>query len=323
MYGHFVIGRRASISGRAQCRRGRDFDWFGPAKEILERLSGLPDATARAAPSSSVRSSRDQPRPLTCLDEESQYARDAVSSLREYREMRQLLRQSDGAVLQSDLQGLKRGLGVLLGNCEELLGFLSSTDDPLTAIRLWAVQNREGFERHLDEVDRLLHNVVAAAMSLREHSYRVRDRWLQADQRDNLREEYNDRARQVFRDSWTAQFVAGLRIIVQHRKLPRLLGYAEHVPGQAFISKIVLDTADVLQVYDWNAAMRASLEARDEPIALDEIVTEYRDAVVGFHGWFVSALRERNAQALRDFELGRRELSAYASRLFGHACEEG
>ena len=38
-----------------------------------------------------------------------------------------------------------------------------------------------------DEVDRLLHNAAAAAMSLREHSYRVRDKWLQRGHADRLR----------------------------------------------------------------------------------------------------------------------------------------
>ena len=231
--------------------------------------------------------------------------------------MKQALRQSEGARLHSDLLGLERSLGVFMKNCDELLRFLSTTDDPLTGIRLWAVQNREGFDRFLDEVDRLLHNVVAAAMSLREHSYRVRDQWLKPGRRDRLRAQHDERVQQAFADSRTAQLVQGLRIIVQHRKLPRLMGYAEHAQGGPFTSQIHLDTDDLLGWDGWSPAMRASLENDEGPVVLGEIVTEYREAVVEFHSWFGSAVRERNANALEDLQKQRRELSQYASNMFG------
>jgi hypothetical protein len=103
---------------------------------------------------------------------------------------------SEGALLYSDLVALHRSLQVFLGNCDQLLGFMSShLDDPLTEMRLWAVQNREGFNRFLDEVERLYHNVAAAALSLRDHSYRVRNHWLQPVPSDTLREEHDERVR--------------------------------------------------------------------------------------------------------------------------------
>lgn len=245
-----------------------------------------------------------------------------LTSLREYDEMKQALRQSEGALLQSDLLALERSLRVFLGNCDELLGFLSATDDPSTAIQLWAVENREGFDRFLDEVDRFLHNVVAAAMSLREHSYRVRDKWLKQDQHDKLRDQHDDRVREVFAESRTAQLVEGLRIIVQHRKLPRLFGRAEWVRGGQFKSKIELDPDDLLEWEGWSDEMRASLAEGEGPVELGEIVADYRDSVVGFHSWFGSALRERNAETLEELKRGRRKLLEYASTMFGEPLDD-
>jgi hypothetical protein len=240
-----------------------------------------------------------------------------MASLREYKQMKRALSQTDGARLHSDAQALGRSLGLFTVNCDELLRFLSTTDDPREALRLWAVQNREDFERFLDEVDRLLHNVVAAAMSLREHSYRVLDKWLKPSELDQLREEYDRRVRQVFADSQTAQLVQGLRVIVQHRKLPRLLGHAEHTRGGPFTSTIRLDHDDLLEWDGWSPEMRGALEEGAAPVELREIVTEYRHAVVGFHYWFGTALRERNAEALETLERDRMELARYASGLFG------
>jgi hypothetical protein len=159
-------------------------------------------------------------------------------------------------------------------------------------------------------------------MSLREHSYRVRGKWLDFDPGDELREEYDERVRQVFAASETARFVHDLRTMIQHWRLPRLLGHASQVRGGPFTSKIHLDRDDLLRWDGWSAAMRASLEARDEPIVLDEIVIEYRDAVVGFQNWFGDALRQRNTQVLHDLERDRRELRKYASSLFGQPLND-
>jgi hypothetical protein len=53
-------------------------------------------------------------------------------SLQDYREMQQAMLHSKGGRLHSDLLALDRSLRVVfLGNCDQLLGFMSShLDDP-------------------------------------------------------------------------------------------------------------------------------------------------------------------------------------------------
>ena len=164
-----------------------------------------------------------------------------MKSIKEFNEMKAALKQTPGAQLESDLLALKRSLRVFEANCDELLGLLSTTDDPLEAMRLWDLENREGFNRFLDETERLFHNVLAAAMSLREHSYRVLDDWLPPAEADTLREEYDERVRQVFAESRAAELMKGLRVIVQHRKLPGLLGGLEQVVGGPLKSTVHVD----------------------------------------------------------------------------------
>lgn len=238
-------------------------------------------------------------------------------SLEELLARRKALAESPGAALASDLQALTRSRRLFGKNCDELLELLNPLADPASALQLLSVENREGFNRFLDEVDRLLHNAVAAAHSLREHSFRVRDKWLPVDPGDELGVEYHERARVTFAESTTAQLVAGLRIIVQHRKLPRLLGHTAATMGESFTSGIVLDAEDLLRWDRWRPEIREMLEEREERIALDELVTEYRAAVEAFHTWFVAALAERNAALLDELERSRRELVEYERTLFG------
>ena len=77
------------------------------------------------------------------------------------------------------------------------------------------------------------------------------------------------------------------------------------------------DTEDLLEWDKWSAELRAFLQESGDSVELDEIIREYRDAVVGFHEWFASAVRERNMSALHELERGRQELSDYGSTLFG------
>jgi hypothetical protein len=231
-------------------------------------------------------------------------------SIDEYQEMKQALSQSEGARLSSDLLALERSRGVFLGNCDEFLGFLNTNlNDPPTETLLWDLQDPEGFERFLAEVDRLFHNVAAAAKSLKDHSYRFRDKWLKPDERDTLREEHDERVRQAFAESRSAQLVEGLRNIVQHRELPRPLGYMEGAEGGGFRSEVHFDRDDLLKWKGWNSEIRTALKEGDVDLDLGEVITDYRAAVVDFHGWFRTAVRERNAEALEDFDRRRRELA--------------
>jgi len=44
------VSDRGHGNALLQCRRGRDFDYFGSADEILRRLAGLPDAEGKNGP---------------------------------------------------------------------------------------------------------------------------------------------------------------------------------------------------------------------------------------------------------------------------------
>jgi hypothetical protein len=73
-----------------------------------------------------------------------------------------------GPRTRADLAGLARSYRLFLGNDRELLAFLTAHEEPPAVLELFALRNRAAFESFLDEVDRLLHNYLASALSLRD-----------------------------------------------------------------------------------------------------------------------------------------------------------
>ena len=73
-------------------------------------------------------------------------------------ELRRTIRDNPGRRAYADLLAVRRMYRVFSGNVAELRSFLAQFDEPPAMLELWDNENREGFERFLDEMDRLLHN---------------------------------------------------------------------------------------------------------------------------------------------------------------------
>jgi hypothetical protein len=205
--------------------------------------------------------------------------------------------------LGRELSGLARSYKVFLGNDAELRDYLRRHSELPTVLELWSVQNREGFERFLDEVDRLLHNYVAGAGTLRDHTRRV---WQKhAPVIEATREEYERRIALTFADSSAAQLVKGLRNYTFHRRLPVARGRLSWVKDESFDSIVFLERKELLAWDGWSPPARQTLETAPEDVNLAEVVDQYSDAVVEFNTWFGEAFVGGHLEAfdeLRDLK---------------------
>ena len=121
-------------------------------------------------------------------------------------------------ILQS-AQHLGRVLGILLGNAAELQRYfdtLNAPTDPNRMLGLWDPRNRDAFDAHLNEAERLLFNFLAACYS-RVEFYRVLvNKDLIVGQ---LRTEY-DRRVTALDSTPLHRWLFGLRRLMQHHALP-------------------------------------------------------------------------------------------------------
>jgi hypothetical protein len=216
--------------------------------------------------------------------------------------MRHELRRLPGWSVRAEIHALDRSVRVFTGNANELSQFLGKYQEPANAVQLWALDNRDGFERFLDEVDRLLHNFLSAAATIRDHDRRVRRRLLPDDLADDLGAQYQQRVDRDFACSPVAQFVQQLRHFALHRRLPIARGQLSGVPGVSFETRIILHPSDLLKWGKWSLAAKRYIESAGDDIPIEEAVTEYEAAVVAFHEWFREALRARHLEDLRALE---------------------
>jgi hypothetical protein len=204
------------------------------------------------------------------------------------------LRDLDGWQVRKALFGLRRSLGVFEGNSRRLLAFLGQYGDArktLEALETLEFKDQAGFERYLDETDRLLHNFLAAAESLRDHVEAIQERHLPHLPDDPGTAEYKTRKSEVF-GSPAGSFVRELRQHVLHERIPETGGYA--VWGSEpddLAAGISLDCSELQAARQWSKKASRYMADAGGDILIHEVAGEFREAVVGFCEWFDAALR--------------------------------
>lgn len=191
-----------------------------------------------------------------------------------------------------DFQMVGKTYRVFLGNEAELRLLLERTSEMEVALKLWNIENRPAFEAFLDEVDRLLHNYLAAVGSLRDHTRALWAKHLPDDR------EYDERARETFTESGLCVFVQNLRNYTLHANLPIIQGHMSWERGKQITTGVQLRRPNLLKWKKWPAAGKRYLaDLPQDGIDLAELVANYTDAVAEFNDWFGEAFVDRCAEA--------------------------
>jgi hypothetical protein len=217
--------------------------------------------------------------------------------------------------LGRELAGLACSYKVFLGNDAELCGYLHRHTQLPTVLELWSVHNREGFEQFLDEVDRLLHNYIASAGTLRDHTRNVWRKHAPEDQA--LRDEYTARVERTFSTSHVAQFVLQLRNYTLHRRLPIARGRLSWVKDESFESIVFLERTELMKWDGWSARARSYLESASDDVNLRAVVEHYSSTVVEFNSWFVKAYVDGHGEAFDELRTLEHQLAQAYQELYG------
>jgi len=184
---------------------------------------------------------------------------------------------------------------LLRRNYEELLTFHDYLCHPSVAFSYSRVEEKWLWHAGMEELRRLFHNFVAAALSLIEHT-RVLYRHLYEPR--NEFSELQPRIERDFSNHPLTQFVIKLRQMTQHYRLPSIENYTSmsNINRDGLVGKMSiqmrLKTDDLRQFDGWNTPAKRFIDGAGDHIDLRAVITEYFSHVNQFYDWFDQRQRE-------------------------------
>lgn len=211
-----------------------------------------------------------------------------------------------GRVASAKLARLHRTAKVFSGNARALLEHLKRMDD--LEYMLATTSDRQASEEFFDEMERHLHNYVAAAQSRVEHFRRfARTEWPEG---SPFREEYQRRVEEEFDTSPLHNFVTDLRNLILHVRLPVSTTMATWWRDGARTFQVMLDSADLLHWGRLSSQAREYIEASGESVDLGRAVSTYTDEIIAFDQWVAESFVREHQEEMRSYKRALREHQA-------------
>jgi hypothetical protein len=222
--------------------------------------------------------------------------------------LRDQIAELPGAALHAQLARLARSLTVFIGNAAELRTALAHVqDDPGVWLPLLDYRYPDRLDGFLDDLDRYLHNFLAAAYSLARHSIVLLE--AHAPPGSSFRQDYEERS--PFH-SPRCRFVAELRNVVQHARLPVIRAgmfmETDETGEQRSTVEFVLSRT-ALEAEDWTGPAKSFVADLPGDVRLDQLVDDYATLVQNFSRWFIGALSAQFGEELAEVNQVRRRLA--------------
>lgn len=209
------------------------------------------------------------------------------------------------------LQRLDSSIYAFEVNFLELLKVGKFLCNPQASSPLTRLMHHDILGRCLQEVIRLLHNYVAAAKSLVDHTRRC-SRSIGGEGHPIL--DYQDRVDQFFSGDPLTHFVQDLRNYFLHYELADVaMTVSFSADGPTYTQVLTLSVETLARWDGWSAPARKYMEEAGETVDTVKAVELYRDRVREFCGWFHQSVlklfeSERNEYAEKEGRLLRLQL---------------
>ncbi|WP_142716147.1 hypothetical protein [Fodinibius sediminis] len=167
------------------------------------------------------------------------------------------------------------------------------------------------------EISFRLHNFVASAKSLVDHSRRV---YTKVYENKGKFEEYDKVVKQDLVENGLIQFVHKLREMCQHYQLPRVS--AELKVGEKTEMTLFIYNNELLLYDSWKSTAKEFINSHDEKIDLLKVTKEYYDQITSFHDWVKGEFLEMYSEELKEIESIHDEINQKKKDLIVNELEE-
>ena len=211
------------------------------------------------------------------------------------------LKDCEGEKVSRKIEELHATFFIFSENRKQLLTAISAFEHPPNMTTIWRVENRPALKSFHEEIARLLHNYLASAATLIDHTrIFARDRY----QGKPFYEEYKKKRDDTFKMSELAGFIKGLRNWMLHKGLvptvARLSGKGTTTSSP--LSAIVL-SHEKLKTWDrWDSRAKVYITNLSSDPQLRTIVSSYGSLVESFYDWLENRIQEIHTSAFREMD---------------------
>jgi len=198
------------------------------------------------------------------------------------------MKATEGFRLHLKIRALRNSYYVFEANYRNLSVALDRVGKIENLTTLWAVDNRDKLDRLLAEITRLLHNFLAGAKTLVDHTRVFKNDVYKG---KGFEKVYQAKVDRDLVDSPVVSFVQDLRHYALHKQLPITsaeLSFQGSEGGtiKDYDSTIKLDVNSLREWDRWRVKSRIYLDALDNKVKIKEVAEQYEAAIRSFYQWF-------------------------------------
>jgi hypothetical protein len=199
-------------------------------------------------------------------------------------------------------------------NFIDLTSLIEKQIEPKNSIRLRESANRKELESLQFETIRLLHNYIAAALSLIDHTRIFVNELYDTDK--NFLKEYQDKIHETFINDPLCVFVKSFRQYVQHFQTPLISTVTNLTDKPELLNtRITISKEMLLSFSGWKSLAKAYIDSLNKELDVYEMAINYNEVVKTFYNWFQKRQLEIHKS---EFE----EMHNIKERLFDAEIEE-
>jgi hypothetical protein len=218
-----------------------------------------------------------------------------MAQLDDYASLSQVVHDSPALRIRSRLDHLGVNFFVFARNHRDLKRLLQLTKSPEMILHFWDMKNRRELDAVTDDVTRLLHNYLAGAKTLVDHTRVLVADWYTETE---FMKEYNSQVLARFTTSPLAGFIEGLRNYSLHYSLPFAMSTMKVTSSDGRAGNLdqlelefTLSRTALRHWSNWPAKARVYLDLPDDEISVEMLADDYFQQVLDFHKWVDERLR--------------------------------
>lgn len=193
----------------------------------------------------------------------------------------EIIKESKEMDIYRSLGALRSSFQVFEGNSTELIKLLEPLEDPKEA--LFEYTNTDKRDNLLKETERLLHNFLASAKSLVDHTRVIVNKLYPKEH--EFKAEYQRKLNQDLANNMVQKFVQNLRNYTQHYTLPILALEINFLSEPNDLNMTVQVDVEILKQWDNWGSSRAYLDSLEDGLPIIALAKTYHILIHDFYVW--------------------------------------